>query len=35
VGATIVVSIVNWILHALLDSITGGENRTTVVRIGR
>ena len=32
VGATIVVSIVNWILHALLDSIMGGGSRRAVVR---
>ena len=35
VGATIVISIVNWILHALLDSIRGDESRIAVVRIGR
>jgi putative membrane protein len=35
VGATIVVSIVNWILHALLDSIRGGSGRSSIVRIQR
>jgi len=34
VGATIVVSVVNWILHALLDSIRG-ERRTSIVRFER
>jgi putative membrane protein len=34
VGATIVISIVNWILHALLDSTFGGRRRA-VVHIGR
>jgi putative membrane protein len=34
VGATIVISIVNWILHALLDTTFGGRRRT-MVHIGR
>jgi putative membrane protein len=35
VGATIVISVVNWILRALLDSTFGGGRRRTVVQIGR
>ena len=35
VGATIVISIVNWILRVLLDSTFGGGRRRTVVQIGR
>jgi putative membrane protein len=36
VGATIVISIVNWLLHALLDGAFGsGRHGRTVVRFGR
>lgn len=35
VGATIVLSIVNWILRMLLESAFGSRRRTTVVEISR
>ncbi len=34
-GATIVVSIVNWILRMLLESAYGSRRRTTFVEISR